>query len=350
MAKKKKAEEALAELGVSFNKLTLATADIQLVENPRHVLYQDRVKLPVDQSLVQSMRDHGFISTIIVGEEYEEEGFGTGPSGARRFLGYLVVVGRQRFKAARVAEVKEIPTLNIGDISLVPKSALLRLVVEENELRQDTNTLEKAQEAQRLMDAKLQELKPKDWPEEIAWKPSKVEKSEAMEFTAGCFGVSVNWLGRMLKLLREDTSPRLLEAIKKDEISFRAAVQLAGMTAEEQEEVLEKLEPVRKAKAKAAGDSEGKGKGKGRISVSEVSAVTRSAKVQLERDWLIKISKRRSTPAEVKEFIKRILDGDLTGLPYFPGNLEPVSKSKSKAAEAEADDDWSFEGDSGDDE
>lgn len=335
MAKKKKAEEALVELGVSFHKLTLATEDIQLVENPRHVLYQDRVKLPVDQALVKSMQDHGFISTIIVGEEYEEEGFGTGPSGARKFLGYVAVVGRQRRKAAPVAGIKEIPSLNIGDISLVPKSALLRLIVEENELRQDTNTLEKAQEAQRLYDAKLQELKPSDWPEEIAWKPSKAEKSEAMEFTAGCFGVSVNWLGRMLKLLREDTSPRLLEAIKKDEISFRAAVQLAGMTAEEQEEVLEKLEPVRKAKAKAAGDDDGKGKGKGRLSVSEVSAVTRSAKVTLEREWLVKVKGRRSTPADVKEFVKRILDGDLTGLPYFPGNLEPMGKAKSKVEEVE---------------
>ncbi len=327
---KKVAKKALEEIGLTFTGPSMyGPKDLVLVDNPRHVLYQDRVKLPVDQSLVQSMKDNGFLSQIIVADEYEEEGFEK-VKGQRKLLGTVVVVGRQRVKAAREAGVKEVPALNIGDLSLVSKSALLRLMVEENELRQDNNTLEKAHEAQRLYDAKLQEQKPKDWPEEIAWKPSKDNRKLALDFTAGCFGISSAWLTRMLKLLDEETSPELISAIKKDEISFRAAIQLAGMTAKEQEQVLKKLEPVRKAKEAASG-----GKQKS-ISVKEVDAVTaKKAKVTFDRDIIIKISKRRSTPADVKEFCKYLLDPEAVDLPYLPGRLEPIGKTNSRVEEPE---------------
>ncbi len=307
------------EVRLDPNKLTIIT-------DPAHSLYQDRAKWDVDPGLVQSMRTEGFTSTVLVGEMYDYE-----PQGEQGdFLGYVVIAGRQRTKAAIEARLAEIPCLNIGDIAALTSSQLQALMIGENERRINNNTLERAVEAHRLYSTKLAESKPNNWPAEVPWKPTKEDKVAALEFTGQAFNLAPSRITNMFALLDEDkVSGGLRKAIKDEEISFKAALKMVKLTPIEQEEVLAKLSPVREAKAKQ--DK----KGKGTLSEREVDAVVNpNTKIKVDREWLEKVKARRGTPSDVKEFIKELLNPGSTELPYLPGRLEKI-KSNLTSSPAE---------------
>ena len=64
--------------------------DLKLITDPKHYLYQERVKLPVDPFIMESMVEFGWIGgaveVVVNGEERE------------------ISKGRQRIKAARAAK------------------------------------------------------------------------------------------------------------------------------------------------------------------------------------------------------------------------------------------------------
>jgi len=304
-------------------ELRLPPEDLILVENKSHPLYQDRVHRPTDPNMVADMQAGGWVhgTVLVVGEVVDTLRTGK----------YLVVAGRGRTKAAIEAGLADVPCVDLGAESEYSASELKAFMARENERRVDTNPLEKAAEALSLMNTRLEEMKPPEWPSELAWKPSKDQRSEAVRFTAGVFGKSTSWVNHLVSLLDEDkVSAGLTKAMKNEEVSVNAAMKFMKLNPLEQEEVLEKLKPVIKAKAEAAATGKGRGKA---ISRKEADAViNKNAKCSFERSWLEKILSRRGTPADVKAFVKELLNPGSQDLPYLPGKLE-----KLRSAEMDSD-------------
>lgn len=294
--------------------------DLVIVTDKNHPLYQERATWPVNQELVAAIQSKGFTSKVLVGFDGKD---------------YVVIAGRQRTKAAVAAKLPEIPAVSIGDITNLPASELMVLMTQENELRKDNNSLEKAEEAQRLYNQVLEEAKPANWPGEIAWKPSAAQRKDAQVKVAEAFGLSTSRISKMIALLDEDkTNPKLVEAIKKDEVSFKAALALGSRNPIEQGELLEKLQPV--FKQKAAEHTESGGKRPKAVSGREAEAIVgKAAKVTVDRSWLEKCRSRRSCPPDVKDFIKELLNPGSVTLPYIPGNLEPLKPPKDLPEDSE---------------
>lgn len=283
--------------------------ELVIITDSNHPLFQDRALWPVNPELVKSIEQYGFKSSIIIGEDQ----------------GNLVVVaGRGRTKAAIEADVTTIPAFHIGDINAYHSSEIQALMLSENEKRTNSSTLERAREAMRLYNAKLEDIKGKDWPEEVAWKPSAEEKKRAVEFTAGVFGLTPARLKDMFLLLDEEKiAPELTQAIESEAISFKAALIFVKLSPEEQVAKLEALKPIMAKKAREYEESEGKASKS--VSAAEADAVVnRNETIKLKRSEIEKIKARRGTPADVKDFCKWILNPDAVELPYLPGRLEPV--------------------------
>lgn len=315
--------EAIAKK-YSLTELKLNPADLVVVTNPKHPLFQERALWPVDEQLVSDIKADGFSSVVLVGEEWLPE-IPEVPADAV-FDGYVVIAGRQRTKAAVAAGVAEIPVLNIGPTHLIPISELQALMVKENERRINNNAFEKAVEMQRLYNTRLQELKPIDWPSELEWKP-KLEKSEALKFVCAVFGLSDSSVRNALKLLDEDvTSKELLVAIKKGKLAFDAATKFTKFSKEDQAKYISALEPVMAKKEKEAEASGGKSRKA--VSKAEASAVIdKNATVKIKRAELEKTRARRSCPPDVKDYIKHLLNPGSVDLPYLPGRLEKLDTS-----------------------
>lgn len=124
--------------------------DVVLVTDEKHPLYDERVNLPVDESLVLNIMfapdgvPQGVIEPISVARNSE-----TGK--------VEVIVGRQRVKAAREAnrrlkkaglEPVRVPAL----IQRVNAHRAMGMLISENELRQDDTPLGRAKKAQRYLD------------------------------------------------------------------------------------------------------------------------------------------------------------------------------------------------------
>jgi len=306
---------ALATFGTTFK---VSPQDLILVENPSHPLYQERVHRPADPNMISDMRTGGWVhgTVLLVGEV----GVDSKPTGK-----YLVVAGRGRTKAAREAELNEIDAIPLGLESEFSPSELKAFMIRENERRVDNNPLEKAAEALALMNSKLEEMKPADWPSELAWKPSKEQRGAAVKYTAEVFGKSPSWVNHLVSLLDEDKiSVGLTKAMKKGEVGVDAAMKFTKLDLITQEEILEKLKPV--IAKKAADAAAGKGRGKA-ISRKEADAViNKNAKCSFDRTWLEKVLSRRGTPSDVKAFVKELLNPGSQELPYLPGRLEKLSE------------------------
>lgn len=287
-------------------------AALTIVVDPEHVLFQERALWAVNEQLVTSINENGFVSKIIIGEDGEN---------------LVVVAGRGRTKAAIEAGLTSIPAVNIGNIAQYSKFDLQSLAVSENEKRTNSSTFERAQEAKNLYETYLNDIRDGQ-PEELRgeFKASASEKKSALEAVAAVFGLSVSRLKDLFNVLDEErVSPALHKAIQNEEISFKAAIGFMKLDPKTQEAMLEKLKPVMARKAKESEATGGK-KPKS-VSASEADKViNQNSKVKIERGWLEKIKARRSTPADVKDFIKELLNPGSTDLAYLPGKLEPLAR------------------------
>lgn len=292
-------------------EMKIAPQDLVLVEDKSHPLYQERVHRPADWNMVNDMVARGWMhGTVLVVED--EAG------------SYLVVAGRGRAKAATEAGLKEIPVVCLGKETAFTHSELKAAMARENERRVDTSPLEKAKDALSLLNSRLEEAKPKDWDDAVAWKPSKEEKAAALQFTADVFGWSTSRLSNVLSLLNEDKiSAGLTKAMKNGDLGVNAALVMTKLNPIEQEEALARMKPLIDKKAREAVESGGKKRRE--VSRSEADAiVNRNSKCTFERAWLEKILSRRSTPPEVKAFVKELLNPGSQELPYLPGKLEKL--------------------------
>lgn len=287
-------------------------ATLTIVVDPEHVLYQERALWAVNEQLVTSINENGFVSKIIIGEDGED---------------LVVVAGRGRTKAAIEAGLTSIPAVNIGSIAQYSKFDLQSLALTENEKRTNSSTFERAQEAKNLYETYLNDIRD-GLPEELRgeFKPTAAEKKSALDAVAEVFGLSVSRLKDLFNVLDEErVSPALHKAIQNEEISFKAAIGFMKLDPKTQEATLEKLKPVMARKAKEAEATGGK-KSKS-VSASEADKViNQNSKVKTDRAWLEKVRSRRSTPPDVKDFIKELLNPGSTDLAYLPGKLEPLAR------------------------
>lgn len=189
-----------------LNAFLIEPERLVIIEDPKHALYDERVKLPLDEKLVLNVAAYGVKQPIIVTKDGD----------------HLVVVdGRQRARAAveaskrLVKEGKEplrVPVmLQRGeDADLFGVSVFL------NELRQSDDIIVKAKKAQRLLD---------------------MGKSEAE--VALAFGVTSAAIRQWLKMF--DLAPAVRKAVEDGTISASAAAKLAALPKEEQVGELTKL-------------------------------------------------------------------------------------------------------------
>jgi ParB family transcriptional regulator, chromosome partitioning protein len=127
------------------NLLTFDPEKLRIIEDPKHPLYDERVKLAVDEAMVASIMFRGVIEPVIIWKDPE--------SGET-----CVVAGRQRVKNAREAnrrlkERGELPKDVPAVVTRGEPKALMGVMVMENEGRKDTTPMGRAKLAQRLVEA-----------------------------------------------------------------------------------------------------------------------------------------------------------------------------------------------------
>lgn len=198
-----------------------------------HPLWDERAMWPVDENLVRNIMVHGVLESITVQKDGEK---------------FLVVIGRQRVKAAREANIrlkkegKELVTIPVMPPRKGTDADMFGVMISENEIRKDDDYRTKAEKALRAIN---------------------MGKSDAE--VAILFGVTTasvkNWLAFF------DLCPRAQKEIEKGRISPTAAGRLAKLSKEDQEKQLDELlegvgdderVTVRKAAgAKASKESDG---------------------------------------------------------------------------------------------
>lgn len=179
-----------------------------LIEDQTHPLYDPRVHLPVDESLVLNIGLHGVIEPVIICKD--------GPD-------LVVVDGRQRVKAAREANVRlraegKLPMLVTCMVRKGDDASLFGVMVSTNELRTEDSPLWRAEKLQRYL---------------------AMGRTEAE--AAIVFGVSRQTIRNWIELLNLDVSVKL--AVDAGVIGATAAVQVfSGLKREDQREKLKALQ------------------------------------------------------------------------------------------------------------
>lgn len=125
------------------NLLFFAPENLTLVTDPNSPLYDERVRLPVDEALARNIDYQGVIEPILVSKNPE-----TGET--------EVVVGRQRVKAARL--VNEWRADRGADLRQIPayvfkgsRRDAIEFIASENEVRQADTPLGRAEKMRRMM-------------------------------------------------------------------------------------------------------------------------------------------------------------------------------------------------------
>jgi len=188
------------------NAWNLNPSELVLVEDVDHPLYDPRVFLPVDESLVRNIMVNGVIEPVII---------------ARINQTTYVVDGRQRVKAALEANVRleregKEPIRVCCVCRRGTETDLFGVSISANENRQDDSPLGRANKAAKLM-----------------------AMGRTEDEAAVAFGVTKQCINQWLKVLQ--CAPVVRRAVDEGAISASAAVELADLEADEQVKALEQL-------------------------------------------------------------------------------------------------------------
>jgi ParB/RepB/Spo0J family partition protein len=256
---------------------SLVIVGLDTDDREEHPLFDERVFLPADDNLVKNILVFGIQLPVLI----------------RREAGKMYVVdGRQRTRAARkAAEIQG----NQGELQVkVPvrevkqsDSTVVGIMVSTNEQRQDDDVLTKAAKAARMIDMGVD-----------------------MNEVAIAFGRSKTTIKNWLSLLQADT--RVQAAVRANQISSQAGVELSRMPRGEQKDMLDKLiqaaggERVSESQAKAArqeaGDSSSGGENTAAAAPNSSAGNTRSrAQAGIKRTWLRKALKTEAAKALTDE-------------------------------------------------
>ncbi len=199
-------EKKVAVQATRLNAFSIEPERLTLIDDPKHHLYDERIKLPIDEHLVLNIMVHGVKIPVLATKEGEL---------------LIVVDGRQRVKAAIEANkrlkkdgsepIKVKMILERGD-----EADLFGICILANEMRQEDDVVLKARKAKRLLDMNSDKKR-----------------------CANIFGVSVLQIERWLKVL--DLAAPVIRAIEAGEITATAASELSNLTREAQIEALAEL-------------------------------------------------------------------------------------------------------------
>ena len=201
--------------GARADMFTYNPADLVLITDKKHPLYDERVNLPLSEELVRNIMAYGVLQPISVRIEDGKNDEGEDVKIA------VVMAGRQRVRACIEANKRleargEMPHKVPAVRSRVDDSKAMGVMVSENEIRRADDVMVKISKAMRL---------------------SGMHYSE--EDIATTFGVSEATVVRWLKV--GEGSPALRAAVSKG-LPMDAAVKIADMPHGKQKEAVEKLE------------------------------------------------------------------------------------------------------------
>lgn len=210
--------------GTRLNAFGMDPDDLVIIgldtdDGPEHPLYDERVKLPLEETFVLNIMTHGVLENVSVRKNGDAA---------------EVVYGRQRVKAAREANkrlkkqgskpIKVPVTVRRGK-----DTQMFGVRISENEMRRGLSQMEKARELQRYLDH------------------GGSEEEAAIDF-----GVTQTSIRNWLKLL--DLDPKVQTAVSNDVISASAAAKLSTLSRDEQKASLAELTAGgQKATTKSAG-------------------------------------------------------------------------------------------------
>jgi ParB family chromosome partitioning protein len=178
---------------------------VVIITDPSHRLYDKRVELPIDPSMVESIADPnvGMIEPVVVRKVGDE---------------YQVVDGRQRVRAARAAKEKY-PERKIR-IKMLPQTLTDYYAAVQSSIantqRVDDSAIIKGRNAKRM-------------------KEMGAEDGELVTM----FGVELRTIQQWMKL-SEDASEELETALNAGEITLTSALKISKKPAEKQADALEK--------------------------------------------------------------------------------------------------------------
>ena len=197
--------------------------DLFLITDETHPLYCPRVHLPLSESIVLGVMMFGVKEPVLVRKVGEQKQVIAGRQRVKHAL-----EANKRLRAAGSAEHRVPVIYQNGD-----DKKMLGIMMLENEARQDTDPMEKAKNAQKLVDAGYTEKE-----------------------AAAIFNVSDQSIRNWQSLL--NLSAPVQEAISRREIKPTPAMKLTKLNPEKQKEKLEELKAnggrITVAKAKAVAE------------------------------------------------------------------------------------------------
>lgn len=191
------------------NVLMFEPENLHLVTDKTHLLYDERINLPIDEGMVMNIKELGVLEPIIVWKDPE-----TGLT--------CVVVGRQRVKHTLEAnklllkEGKD-PLLVPGVVKRGSANQMAKYMVSENEIRRPDTPLGRAKKMSDALDRGLDE-----------------------DDIAVLFGCSVQTVRATLSLL--DATQAVREAVESGTVTVTQARQLGTLPPEEQRAKVAEIE------------------------------------------------------------------------------------------------------------
>lgn len=194
----------LNAFGMDPNDLIVIGLDSE--DGPEHPLYDERVKLPLEESMVLNIMVHGVLEPVLVRKNGDEA---------------EVVAGRRRVLHAREANkrLKKEGSEEIRVPVMVRKgddASLMGVAISENEIRRDDNPSTKAAKLMRYIAT------------------GRTEQEAAV-----AFGVSLQTIKNWSRMA--DLDPKVLKAVDSGKIPASAAWNLSNLSREEQRAELDKL-------------------------------------------------------------------------------------------------------------
>lgn len=173
-------------------------------DGPEHPLYDDRIKLPLDEGLVLNIMARGVLVPVL---------------GRKNGTRVEIVDGRQRVRCGREAnkrlKAKGCQSIKI-EVSLKRpenKADALGMLITTNENRINDGPVARARKAQRLLDYGATE-----------------------EDVANEFGISTQSVKNLLSIL--ELSPNVQKAIEERKLGYTAAITLSDLSQEDQDQTL----------------------------------------------------------------------------------------------------------------
>lgn len=211
---------------------------LHVVDDPTHPLFDERVNLPLDPALVESVRRIGVMNPIHVRRTKENK--------------LLVVAGRRRTRAAVAAKVETVPILIVGEDDVAEE-----WMYAENELRTA------------------------DPPTVRARKLARLKETKGLDEACRIMGIGTS-AGRLL-LATLGLEPVVQEKIDAGVVPYAEAVRtLKGVPAEEQVAAIASIEsaPAKGAKRREALEKAAKSKKRerSRPTIAEIREATEKAR------------------------------------------------------------------------